>query len=103
VVATIEKKEGKKPLVITTSARVVDGIEPVDFYDQGFVWNQHRPILFVFGTGQGLAPRILAASDYLLPPVKGMTEYNHLSVRSAVAIILDRWIGLNSKGSSVRL
>lgn len=98
VIAAIESKEGKKPLVITTSAREFSGITPIDFYSQGIAWAQERPILFVFGTGQGLAPRIMNASDYLLPPVKGMTEYNHLSVRSAVAIILDRWMGLNKRG-----
>ena len=103
VIQSIEAKEGKKPLVITTSARVVEHITPIDFYDQGFIWDQERPILFVFGTGQGLAPRILDLSDFLLPPVRGLTEYNHLSVRSAVAIILDRWMGLNGQTSSVRL
>jgi hypothetical protein len=31
--------------------------------------------------------------DYILEPVYGPGEYNHLSVRSAVAIILDRLAG----------
>ncbi len=100
VLAAIEEREGARPLVITTSARDVAHATHIDFYDQGFVWRQERPVLFVFGTGQGLAPRILEVSDYLLPPVKGMTEYNHLSVRSAVAIILDRWMGVNPVTSS---
>jgi len=97
VITAIQKSEGVAPIVITTSAREVPGAPVIDFYDQGFIWAQQRPVLFVFGTGQGLAPRIVEASDYLLPPVKGMTKYNHLSVRSAVAIILDRWMGLNQQ------
>ena len=101
VLSAIEAKEGVKPLIVTTSAREVEGLVLIDFYDQGAVWAQKRPVLFVFGTGQGLAPRIMDASDYLLPPVKGMTEYNHLSVRSAVAIILDRWMGLNPRVSKL--
>jgi len=97
VCAQITEKEGCEPLVITTSARAVSGLQAIDFYDQEVVWSQNRPVLFVFGTGQGLAPSILERGDYLLPPVRGMTNYNHLSVRSAVAIILDRWMGLNFK------
>lgn len=31
--------------------------------------------------------------DYILEPIHGTGEYNHLSVRSAVAIILDRLAG----------
>jgi tRNA (guanine37-N1)-methyltransferase len=99
VLKTIAEREGKPPLVITTSARVVDGLQAIDFYDQEQVWSQGRPVLFVFGTGQGLAPSVLDRGDYLLPPVRGMTNYNHLSVRSAVAIILDRWMGMNKRKS----
>jgi hypothetical protein len=32
-------------------------------------------------------------ADYILEPIYGPGEYNHLSVRSAVAIILDRLLG----------
>jgi hypothetical protein len=52
-----------------------------------------RPLALVFGTGWGLAPEILEAADYILPPIKGPVEYNHLSVRSAVSITLDRFLG----------
>ncbi|MBM3894627.1 hypothetical protein FJ366_03485 [Candidatus Dependentiae bacterium] len=97
VCENIFQRDGKYPLIITTSARPVSGVKAIDFYDQEFVWSQDRSVLFVFGTGQGLAPSILNRGDYLLPPVRGMTNYNHLSVRSAVAIILDRWMGLNKR------
>lgn len=97
VLKSIEAREGKRPLVVTTSAREVGHACPIGFHDQGKVWELDRPVLFVFGTGQGLAPSVLDASDFLLAPAKGMTDYNHLSVRSAVAIILDRWMGLNPK------
>ena len=59
-----------------------------------------RPVLIVFGTGWGLAPEVLAEADLRLaaivrdpevgPPDDG---YNHLSVRSAAAIALDRLLG----------
>ncbi len=50
--------------------------------------------LLLFGTGWGLTREVLEASDYILRPVYGAgSSYNHLSVRSAVAIILDRLLG----------
>ncbi len=51
------------------------------------------PHLLLFGTGWGLADEIMAAADVILPPLKGPGAYNHLSVRSAAAIILDRLFG----------
>lgn len=91
----IEKQEGKKPLVITTSAKIHDHQAKIDYFCQGKVWKENRPVLFIFGTAQGLREEIITESDFLLVPVGGMTNYKHLSVRSAVAIILDRWLGLN--------
>ncbi len=44
----------------------------------------------VFGTGWGLHPSLLMDFDYVLEPIKGAGAFNHLSVRSAAAIILDR-------------
>ena len=51
------------------------------------------PVLLLFGTGWGLSSDVMDMADYRLPPVYGQTDYNHLSVRSAVAIILDRLLG----------
>ncbi|OGQ96233.1 MAG: hypothetical protein A2284_01040 [Deltaproteobacteria bacterium RIFOXYA12_FULL_61_11] len=49
--------------------------------------------LLLFGTWDGLAPQVLAAADRVLEPITGNTPYNHLSVRSAVAIVVDRLTG----------
>lgn len=95
VIQEIEAKEGVKPLVIATSAKLTDHPGQITFHDQGMVWSQKRPVLLIFGTGKGLSQAALDRCDYLLVPVDGMSGYNHLSVRSAVAIILDRWLGLN--------
>jgi len=95
LIATIEKQEGKKPIIVTTSAKHHDFGIKIDYASQSKVWHHNRPVLFVFGTGQGLSNAILAKSDYLLVPVQGLPMYNHLSVRSAVSIILDRWLGLH--------
>jgi len=47
----------------------------------------------VFGTGWGLHPSLVAELDLMLEPIRGTGAYNHLSVRAAVAIILDRLLG----------
>jgi tRNA (guanine37-N1)-methyltransferase len=94
-VNAIEEKEGKKPIIIATSARTIGQAKQITYHDQGQIWAQNRPILLIFGTGKGLSQRLLDKCDYLLIPVEGLPSYNHLSVRSAVAIILDRWLGLS--------
>lgn len=48
-----------------------------------------RPTVLLFGTGWGMAPEVLYAADAVLEPIC-IGAYNHLSVRSAVAIYLDR-------------
>jgi hypothetical protein len=49
--------------------------------------------LLILGTGWGLSKNFMAEADYVLDPVLGNTDYNHLSVRSAAAVILDRIFG----------
>lgn len=98
VIKAIEEREGVRPLLIATSARITEKTERhITFYDQERVFASKRPILFVFGTGKGLTEELLNRCDYILMPVRGFSEFNHLSVRSAVAIILDRWMGINEK------
>jgi tRNA (guanine37-N1)-methyltransferase len=53
---------------------------------------ESAPLLLLFGTGWGLADEIPAASR-VLAPIEGASDWNHLSVRSAVAILLDRLFG----------
>ncbi len=50
------------------------------------------PVLLCFGTGWGLAPELTQAADVRLEPIRppGGGGYNHLSVRAACAITLDR-------------
>jgi hypothetical protein len=53
-----------------------------------------KPVLVVFGTGWGLAQSVLDLADARLEPIRAARgAYNHLSVRSACAIALDRLLG----------
>jgi len=48
------------------------------------------PTLLVFGTGWGLEKGWVERADCVLAPIEGLNGYNHLPVRAAIAIILDR-------------
>jgi hypothetical protein len=54
-----------------------------------------KPVLILFGTGWGLAGELVASADVRLAPIHARenTGYNHLSVRAACAIVLDRLFG----------
>ena len=52
-------------------------------------------VLLVFGTGWGLANSVVDAASVRLAPIVSprLDGYNHLSVRAAAAIFLDRLLG----------
>jgi len=54
---------------------------------------QDQPFLLLLGTGWGLVEEVFDKSDYVLEPISGGGDYNHLSVRSAASIMLDRLFG----------
>ncbi len=85
---TIKERSGSYPVVAATTA--ADGPGRVLFSETGPYLQGRRPFLIIFGTAWGLTDKILADSDVVLEPVKGPTDYNHLSIRSAAGIILDR-------------
>lgn len=91
----LSSRYAQRPLVVTTSAR---GDGPTTSYQdlRGLIAEQ-RPVLLLFGTAHGLAPELMDTADTRLPPVGAGGDYNHLSVRSAAAIILDRLLG-NRRG-----
>lgn len=91
VLADMQTHHGVSPKVVVTSAR--DNGSNLDFAQLRALADDRRPLLLVFGTAWGLAPELMASADYHLAPITGKGDYNHLSVRSAVSIILDRMLG----------
>jgi len=90
-VASIAARHGAPPLTCATAARD-SAATPVGF--RAFsAMTRERPALLILGTGWGLTDELLAGCDVRLPPIRGVSGYNHLSVRSAGAIILDRLYG----------
>ncbi len=84
------EEEYAKYTLVATSARELEGA--IDIKDLAYEAriNPEKKYLLLFGTGWGLAHELLESSDFLLKPIKTRTNYNHLPVRSACAIILDR-------------
>jgi hypothetical protein len=87
----IDLRTGRLPKLIATSAR--DGAARVSFSQLRDIIKTGEPHLLMLGTGWGMSKKLLDRSDYFLEPIKGPGDYNHLSVRSACAIMLDRLMG----------
>jgi hypothetical protein len=89
--ADVEAREGRRPQVTASGAREHPGaVRHADW--RGL--RQGAPQLLLFGTAWGLAPEVFAAADCVLRPIAGTSAYNHLSVRSAAAILIDRLLGI---------
>jgi len=88
-IAAVEQDSGRMPTLVATSARPRSGA-----WTYGELAARLRadaaPCLLLFGTGYGLADDVLDRCDAQLEPIRGTADYNHLSVRAAAAIVLDR-------------
>lgn len=88
----MERRSGTKPRLIMTGARNrPNSISCRELSAR--VQSGTDPWLLVFGTGWGLTDEVMAMADHILEPIRGPGAYNHLSVRSAVSILLDRLFG----------
>ena len=90
MVRDLTEQYEKKPVIVATSAKKFS--ESVGFQYLRKEIKRGEPILLLFGTGWGLEKSILMEADYVLDPIEGVGEYNHLPVRAAIAIILDRLV-----------
>lgn len=90
VVDHIYSSSGESPKTVVTCARYDSG--DLSFGKFRNMLKSGNPYLLLFGTAWGLAENFITEADYRLDPIKGVADYNHLSVRSAASIILDRLI-----------
>jgi len=91
-VERIHATEGVTPFVLATDARTQND-NTLSFPDARAMIRQDRVVLLLFGTAWGLDQEVLQGSNAVLDPVMGADGYNHLPVRAAAAIILDRLVG----------
>jgi tRNA (guanine37-N1)-methyltransferase len=99
VLIDIERDNGAKPMVVASSARSGQGRTSFAALKE-MLLRETCPFLILLGTGWGLTESVLAQADYVLEPIEGTADYNHLSVRSAAAIMLDRLLGRIAKDES---
>ncbi|MSP90803.1 MAG: RNA methyltransferase [Myxococcales bacterium] len=101
----VRERTGRAPVLVMTGARMQRDTTPFAELRERLGDPNGAPIVVVFGTGWGLAPSVVATADLRLPPVgrapafdaldgsPAGPRYNHLSVRAAAAIVLDRLTG----------
>jgi hypothetical protein len=93
VKAEIIAAKGPQLFTIVTDAKLYPTSVSYSEMREKMATVAEQSFLLLFGTGWGLTREIREEADYVLEPVYGSGSYNHLSVRSAAAIILDRLLG----------
>lgn len=83
--------EGEAPLLIATDAAKQQ--RSISYEKARHFIRNEQVVFLIFGTAWGLDQSVLDEVDYILDPITGRTGYQHLSVRSAAAIIMDRLAG----------
>lgn len=78
-----------EPVLVPTSAVLKDGSIDMKSMKE-LIKTEKKHFLIILGTAWGLADEVFEKSDYILEPIKGNSDYNHLSVRAAAAIMIDR-------------
>lgn len=91
-VADLQSEFSKQVKIAITGAAQRSGSTALATFRQ-LIQESDQPYLLLLGTGWGLTEECFAAADLILEPIAGNGIYNHLSVRSAAAIMLDRLRG----------
>lgn len=92
-VAGFQSKFSKTVRVAVTGAAQRSGAIALKTF-RTYLQESDQPYLLLLGTGWGLTEECFSAADFILEPIAGNGIYNHLSVRSAAAIMLDRLKGI---------
>jgi Uncharacterized protein conserved in bacteria, COG4752 len=79
---------------VGTDARTYSNTVSYEFLKRE-IEKRQEDFLILFGTGYGIPPDLMNTFDYILEPIYGAGDWNHLSVRNACAIILDRLFSKN--------
>jgi hypothetical protein len=88
----IERETGMLPRLVATSARELPGaLKAPELRTE--LESTETPYLILLGTGWGLTESVIERAHRSLAPIHGPGRYNHLSVRAAAAVILDRLAG----------
>jgi hypothetical protein len=91
-VAVVPSLDSAIHAVVATDASR-QGSRSISWEEAGRLIRNEKGVILLFGTAWGLDTAVLRRADYVLDPISGRGDYNHLSVRAAAAIILDRLAG----------
>ncbi|MBW1893403.1 MAG: RNA methyltransferase [Deltaproteobacteria bacterium] len=91
VITEITKQTGRAPKTVVTSAK--KNMRNISFNSLRQNLKEGNPYLLLFGTAWGFSEQFISDADYVLSPIMADSDYNHLSVRSAVSVVLDRLKG----------
>ena len=92
-IAWAEEKEKKPVFKIATTAKRHEGAQHWLTLKREILRRDLSPLI-IFGTGWGLHDEVMEMADAVMTPICGGKDgWNHLSVRSAVSITLDRFFG----------
>ena len=91
--SAIAADAGARPEIWITAAKAPPGKTVISWDTaRARLEGEGAPVLILVGTAHGLHPLLTVRADAVLPPFEGH-GYNHLSVRAAAAITLDRLRG----------
>ena len=91
VIEDVQAVQNRHPKTVATSARRYPS--SIGYSELRTFLKGDMPNLLIFGTAWGLANQFISEADYVLEPIGDQSGYNHLSVRTAAGIILDRLLG----------
>ncbi|MEA3487085.1 MAG: RNA methyltransferase [Thermodesulfobacteriota bacterium] len=91
ITAISQETEGKVNVVVTSASPRKKQLTCEDLKEK--MSGSREGFLIVFGTGWGIAEEVIGKADFFVEPIRGNSDYNHLSVRSATAVTLDRLCG----------
>jgi len=87
----LQERWGRPPVLLATTARLHPRAVDYEQMKCQMAKNPDQPYLLLFGTGWGLADDLLDRCPFVLKPIDPAGGgYNHLSIRSAAGIVLDR-------------
>ncbi len=88
----LQEQVGARP-VVATGASLAERLTSFHDLREAIGSRRYPAVMVLFGTGWGLAREVTEAADMRLEPIAGLAGFNHLPVRAAVAIVLDRLLG----------
>lgn len=94
----IREATKQEPVIVGTSAKTAGNTISYDRL-KTMIQQDHAPYLLLFGTGWGMTQEVKDLCTYMVEPIRGPGDYQHLSVRSAAAVVLDRLRGRTDERS----